>query len=262
MPMTMRPVVLAIALASASAFVPSSIGIIENIATSQQSALRATKLETAEAAITSRRQLFQKAANAFLSTAGAVALTSTPAVANDVDYNNISYYTTIEKSTNALSDSLGHAVIVIDGLNAQASRLGSSPHPAHPIAVLDGMHAQARRLTRDISQSRNVLDSIQNQAREITRADENYQNASQKVSHAASVLDGILAQSLRLEGASSWGGGEVITTGGGNSGNTDDQIIYMLSVLDGLNAQVKRLNLEETLGALDEINARAARALL
>jgi hypothetical protein len=124
---------------------------------------------------------------------------------------------------------------------------------------LDGMHAQARRLTRDLSQSRNVLDSIQNQAKEITRADENYQNASQKVSHAASVLDGILAQSLRLEGASSWGGGEVITAG---SGNTDDQIIYMLSVLDGLNAQVKRLNLEETLGALDEINARAARALL
>ena len=250
----MRPVVLAIALASASAFAPTSITIVERISTS----LRATPSETVVTATTSRRLLLQKSANALVSTAAAV-IAPTVAYAADDNNSNISYFTTIEKSTNALSNSLGHAVIVIDGLNAQASRLGSSPHPAHPIAVLDGMHAQARRLTRDISQSRSVLDSIQNQAKEITRADVNYQNASQKVSHAASVLDGILAQSLRLEGASSWGGGEVAAT---SSSNTDEQIIYMLSVLDGLNAQVKRLNLEETLGALDEMNARAARALL
>lgn len=252
--MTMRPVVLALALASASAFAPTPITIIETVSTSQ-TVLRATLPEAASsvAATTSRRQLFQTSANA----AAAITFsTTTPTIANAAD--NLSYFTTIEKSTNALSDSLGHAVIVIDGLNAQASRLGSSPHPAHPIAVLDGMHAQARRLTRDITRSRTVLDTIQSQAKEITRADENYKNASSKVSHAASVLDGILAQSIRLEGASSWGGSEVAAT----NGSTDEQIIYMLSVLDGLNAQVKRLNLEETLGALDEMNARAARALL
>jgi len=256
--MTMRPVVLALALASASAFAPTPITIIETVSTSQ-TVLRATLPEAASsvAATTSRRQLFQTSANAFTAAAAAITFsTTTPTIANAAD--NLSYFTTIEKSTNALSDSLGHAVIVIDGLNAQASRLGSSPHPAHPIAVLDGMHAQARRLTRDITRSRTVLDTIQSQAKEITRADENYKNASSKVSHAASVLDGILAQSIRLEGASSWGGSEVAAT----NGSTDEQIIYMLSVLDGLNAQVKRLNLEETLGALDEMNARAARALL
>jgi hypothetical protein len=36
----------------------------------------------------------------------------------------------------------------------------------------------------------------------------------------------------------------------------------MLSVLDGLNAQVNRLDMGETFGVLDEINSKAARALL
>ena len=260
------PLVLAITLASASAFAPSSpITTIDSISTSQTALRAALPADPAAAVTTSRRRLFQTSANAFLSAAIALSTTTAtlanPSVANAADELSLRY-TAIENSTNALSNSLGHAVVVIDGLNAQASRLGSSPHPAHPIAVLDGMHAQARRLTRDISTSRNVLDVIQSQAREITIADENFQLASQKVSHAASVLDGILAQSVRLEGASSWGGGEVAAASNSASSSTDDQIIYMLSILDGLNAQVKRLNLDETLGALDEINARAARALL
>jgi len=55
-----------------------------------------------------------------------------------------------------------------------------------------------------------------------------------------------------LEGASNSGGGA----------NTDDEIIYMLSILDGLNSQVRRLDREKTFGVLDEINARASMALL
>ena len=61
----------------------------------------------------------------------------------------------------------------------------------------------------------------------------------------------MVAQSKRLEGASNSGGP-----------NTDDEIIYMLSVLDGLNSQVRRLDREKTFGVLDEINARASMALL
>jgi len=69
---------------------------------------------------------------------------------------------------------------------------------------------------------------------------------------SSSVLDGMVAQSKRLEGASNSGGGA----------NTDDEIIYMLSILDGLNSQVRRLDREKTFGVLDEINARASMALL
>ncbi|KAL7531841.1 hypothetical protein ACHAWF_003935, partial [Thalassiosira exigua] len=145
------------------------------------------------------------------------------------------------------------ALLVVDGLNAQACRLGSSPHPAHPVAVLDGMRAQARRLTRDLDRSREVLDEIKSQADDITIADEKYRLVSGDVAHASSVLDGLVAQSKRLEGAASSGGG---------SAATDDQIIYMLSVLDGLNAQVRRLDMGETFGVLDELNAKAASALL
>ena len=60
----------------------------------------------------------------------------------------------------------------------------------------------------------------------------------------------MVAQSKRLEGASSGGA------------NTDDEIIYMLSILDGLNSQVRRLDREKTFGMLDEINAKASMALL
>ena len=62
----------------------------------------------------------------------------------------------------------------------------------------------------------------------------------------------MVAQSKRLEGASN----------SGDTAKTDDEIIYMLSVLDGLNSQVRRLDREKTFGILDEINARASMALL
>ena len=137
-------------------------------------------------------------------------------------------------------------------MNAQARRLGSSPHPSHPIAVLDGLCAQAKRLTRDLDTSKEVLNAIKGQANDITISDESYRMIVGDVAHASSVLDGMVAQSKRLEGASSAGG----------SVSTDDQIIYVLSVLDGLNAQVRRLDMEETFGVLDELNAKAAMALL
>jgi len=97
-----------------------------------------------------------------------------------------------------------------------------------------------------------LLNDIKSQADDITISDESYSLVVGDVAHAASVLDGMVAQSKRLEGASSVGG----------SARTDDQIIYMLSVLDGLNAQVRRLDMGETFGVLDELNAKAARALL
>mmetsp|Transcript_26561 Transcript_26561/g.45336 ORF Transcript_26561/g.45336 Transcript_26561/m.45336 type:complete len:229 (+) Transcript_26561:61-747(+) len=228
----MKPSLLIIAstLASASAF--ASIGA-------------STKSNTALHATTNRRQLLQNLAGA----TGATFLAPTLANAGDA----ASYATTIEAQSNALSQSLGHALLAIDGMNAQARRLGSSPHPAHPIAVLDGMAAQAKRLTRDLEGSLALLGDISSQATEITISDESYSLVTGNVAHAASVLDGMVAQSKRLEGASSRGG---------SIGSTDDQIIYMLSVLDGLNAQVRRLDMDETFGVLDELNAKAARALL
>jgi len=237
----MKPSILAInlaSLASALAFAPSPI-IQQSTIPSSQTALQATS---------SRRQLLQ---NTFSSAATAGAFLAFPSATNALDA--ASYATAIERSTNALSDSLGHAIIAIDGLNKQAGRLGSSPHPAHPIAVLDGMNAQARRLTRDLDRSAALLAEINSQANEITIADESYRMIVGDVAHAASVLDGLVAQSKRLVGASSQGG---------SVGSTDDQIIYMLSVLDGLNAQVRRLDMGETFGVLDELNAKAARALL
>ena len=104
-------------------------------------------------------------------------------------------------------------------MNAQARRLGSSPHPSHPIAVLDGLCAQAKRLTRDLDTSKEVLNTIKGQANDITISDESYRMIVGDVAHASSVLD-------------------------------------------GLNAQVRRLDMEETFGVLDELNAKAAMALL
>mmetsp|Transcript_6573 Transcript_6573/g.14862 ORF Transcript_6573/g.14862 Transcript_6573/m.14862 type:complete len:235 (+) Transcript_6573:146-850(+) len=234
----MKPFILAITLASASAFAPSPI--THTVAPSQ----------TALNAATSRRQLLQNTIASATSASAFLALTSSPTLANAADA--ASYATTIEQSTNALSQSLGHAIIAIDGINAQARRLGSSPHPAHPIAVLEGMNAQARRLTRDLDNSLALLDDIKGQAKDITISDESYRLVVGDVAHASSVLDGMVAQSKRFEGASSAGGGA----------STDDQIIYMLSVLDGLNAQVRRLDMEETFGVLDELNGISARALL
>ena len=59
------------------------------------------------------------------------------------------------------------------------------------------------------------------------------------------MLDGMVKQSRRLVAASSAGG------------SADDQIVYLLSVLDGLNAQARRLDVTETFGVLDELNAKA-----
>ena len=224
----MKPILLAITLATASAFAPTPT--VLPTAPSSQTSLHAT-----------RRQLLQQ-------TLTAGAFLAVPSFANAADAN--SYATAIEKSTSALSQSLGHAISIIDGLNAQANRLGSSPHPAHPIAVLDGMNAQARRLTHDLSSSLDILITVKDQANDITISDETFRLVMGDVAHATSVLDGLVAQSKRLEGASSLGG----------KGSTDDQIIYMLSVLDGLNAQVRRLDIEETFGVLDELNAKAATA--
>lgn len=232
----MKPVLLAITLASASAFAPSPIA--QSITPSSQTALHATS---------SRRQLLQ---NTLATASSAAAFLTLPSLANAADA--ASYATAIETSTNALSQSLGHAILAIDGMNAQARRLGSSPHPSHPIAVLDGMNAQARRLTRDLDQSLDLLATIKTQAKDITISDESFRLVVGDVAHASSVLDGMVAQSKRLEGASSLGG----------SASTDDQIIYMLGVLDGLNAQVRRLDMGETFGVLDELNAKAAMALL
>lgn len=132
----MRSFIFATILSSAFAFVPSRPTTI----CPSQSALHATS---------SRRQLIQNA-SVFLT-----ALSSFPTLTNASDAT--SYATTIEQSTNLLSQSLGHAILVIDGMNNQAKRLGSSPSPAHPIAVLDGLHAQAKRLTHDLDTSKSVL---------------------------------------------------------------------------------------------------------
>jgi len=229
--MTMKPFLLALTVASASAFAPSPITI--------------TPSETALHATSSRRQLLQNTL-ATATTYAFLALSSPANAATDAG----AYATTIEQSTNALSQSLGRAIIVIDGINAQARRLGSSPHPAHPIAVLEGMTAQARRLTRDLDTSLALLNDIEDQAKDITISDEAYRLVVGDVAHASSVLDGMVAQSRRFEGASS------------NSASTEDQLIFMLGVLDGLNAQVRRLDMGETFGVLDELNGKAARALL
>lgn len=74
------------------------------------------------------------------------------------------------------------------------------------------------------------------------------------MSHATSVLDGLMAQSKRLVSASK---------ANENGYTSDEQIVYLLSVLDGLNAQARRLDRgEDVFQILDELNAKAAKALL
>lgn len=66
-----------------------------------------------------------------------------------------------------------------------------------------------------------------------------------------------MAQSKRLVSASK---------ANENGYSSDEQIVYMLSVLDGLNAQARRLDGgtggEDVFKLLDELNAKAAKALL
>ena len=234
--------------AVADAFAPSASLSAAQI--SRSTALHATTKSNNSVGVEgSRRQLFQST----ISTVASTILL--PQFAN-ADASVDDYAAAIEKSTQLLSQKLGHALSVIDGLNAQANRLGSSPSPTHPIAVLDGMNSQARRLIADLSTSEEILSTIKSQARQITISDESFREISGDVAHATSVLDGLMAQSKRLVSAS---------TADKNGYTTDDQIIYMLSVLDGLNAQVRRMDSkdgEDMFKILDELNAKAAKALL
>jgi len=159
-----------------------------------------------------------------------------------------SYAVSIRQSTSALSTQLGHAFLVVDGLNSQARRLSASSHPTHGLAVLEGMNNQAKRLQDDLTGASALYKTIIEQAKQIIVPEESFQSTVAGVTHACSVLDGIIVQSKRLVTASSVAAG---------SYSTDDQIMYMLSVLDGLNAQVKRLNVKETFGLLDELNSKA-----
>ena len=140
------------------------------------SCLYQIRTQTALHAESSRRQWISTASS-FLS------LSSFPTLTNAADAT--SYATSIEQSTNLLSQSLGHAILVIDGMNNQAKRLGSSPSPAHPIAVLDGLHAQAKRLTHDLDTSKSVLESIKDQAKEITINDEKLGMVGVTIAHTA-----------------------------------------------------------------------------
>jgi len=108
-------------------------------------------------------------------------------------------------------------------------------------------------LTRDLESSAALLEVIKDQAEDVTLNDEKFMVVSGNVAHASSVLDGMVGQSRRLEG---------LEKRGLREGRVDDDIIYVLGVLDGLNAQVRRLDVGETFGVLDELNAKAAQTLL
>jgi len=220
------------------------------------SALHATT-QNDDAAGGSRRQFLQKATMGILTSTTLL----TPQFANADSTTLDSYATSIETSTALLSQSLGHALSSIDGLNAQARRLGSSSSSSytHSIAVLDGMNSQAKRLINDLSTSEEILSTITSQSKAITSNEDSYRQITYDVSHATSVLDGLMAQSKRLVSASK---------AGENGYTSDEQIVYMLSVLDGLNAQARRLDGnaggrgEDVFKILDELNAKAAKALL
>ena len=253
-----------------SGFVPSSPAIagartiaISASSSRSQTALCAAQAPTPTVATTTngrRRLLRGTLATATSSLLLALAGAAPALAASSTDAP--SYASSIEGSTSALSQSLGHALSVVDALNAQAGRLSSSPSPAHPVAVLDGMTVQARRLTRDLDRCVAVLNGIKDEANDVTSGyvsgDDGLRIAATSISRASCVLDGLVAQGRRLEGAVA--SADAAAVAGGRA--VDDKIVYMLSVLDGLNAQVNRLDVGETFGVLDEINARAARSLL
>ena len=189
----------------------------------------------------------------------------------------------------ALSRSLGHVLSIIDGLNAQANRLSSSSSytsQSNLIAILDGMVCQSRRLIHELDTITIVLELMKTNAEEITAlkyyGDDgsaggdgemkvNY-FASNEISHASSILDGLLVQGKRLEDAittllTSYEANEMIVRR-----DADAQIVHLLSILDGLNVQALRLQYDSggdgsgndntIFAVLDEINAKATRALL
>lgn len=154
----------------------------------------------------------------------------------------------IQPSTIALSDSLGHVLLAIEGLNNQANRIGSSPDPAHSLAVLDGMSAQARRLVSDLDRGSSVLDTLKSQSRDLTPPDDDFEVLVKAMTNASSVFDGLLSQSKRLASASA------------STGSARSRMTYMLSVLDGLNAQTRRMDVQNTILMLDALNAKAVKA--
>jgi hypothetical protein len=161
-----------------------------------------------------------------------------------------SYALSIQQSTSALTTKLSHAFLVVDGLNTQARRLSTSSGSDHRVAVLEGMNTQTKRLQEDLTSASDLYKLIIGQAKLITVPEESFETTVAEVTRASSVLDGLLVQSKRLVTASKVAAG----------GSTDDQIMYMLSVLDGLNTQVKRLNVKQTFGMLDKLNSQAAKA--
>mmetsp|Transcript_18251 Transcript_18251/g.27223 ORF Transcript_18251/g.27223 Transcript_18251/m.27223 type:complete len:251 (-) Transcript_18251:190-942(-) len=250
----MKTFLSALTIASAAhAFAPSAHSTKHHSSTT---ALRATT-QNDDATGGSRRQFLQKATMGILSSTTLL----TPQFANADSTTSLDdYATSIETSTALLSQSLGHALSSIDGLNAQAQRLGSSPSSSytHSIAVLDGMNSQAKRLINDLSTSEEILSTITSQSKAITSNEDSYRQITYDVSHATSVLDGLMAQSKRLVSAS---------RAQENGYTSDEQIVYMLSVLDGLNAQARRLDGsggrgEDVFKILDELNAKAVKALL
>lgn len=130
------------------------------------------------------------------------------------------------------------------------------------------MSVQAQRLTRDLDRCVEVLDNIKGIANDVTSGydNENLRFAAGKVAHASCVLDGLVTQGRRIDGAlASLVSESSSSGGGGRSGGrraTEDKIVYVLSILDGLNVQIHRLDVGETFGVLDEINAKAGRAFL
>lgn len=184
----------------------------------------------------------------------------------------------LSESTAALSQSLGHVLSIIDGLNAQANRLSSSTSQSHLIAILDGMVSQSQRLIHELDTITLVLESLTSNAKEITTYHYHGDDGSNNnISHACSILDGLLIQGKRLENAaaaiSSLSLVALTTTTPSSSSeandvidrrrdNTDAQIVHLLSILDGLNVQALRLHDNTIFAVLDEINAKATRALL
>ncbi len=106
----------------------------------------------------------------------------------------------------------------------------------------------------DLKSASSLCDTVLSQAKLITASDETLEVVTRKVAHASSVCDGLVAQSKRLVVALSNGGGS------SSEDKTEAQIIYMLSILDGLNSQMKRLDVKGTFGLLDELNAKAMTA--
>jgi len=134
-----------------------------------------------------------------------------------------------------------------------------------------------------------VLESIKNNAKEITALKYYYGDgsagggdgemkvnyfATNEISHASSILDGLLVQGKRLENAIT-----TLLTSPPSEANSivrrdaDARIVHLLSILDGLNVQALRLqydiigsgsgsNDNTIFAVLDEINAKATRALL